>query len=149
MGRCLDLFICSCSFSPHEPIHQFVIYMMLHVFLIGQSPKGISFLAPLCFFVGQAIGSLISPKVGMNVFTKEKEEDSADALPPSIPSGSSSGLPLPVALGRQTSAATAESPAAGVAGRAEGTEGTEAPGRRLVCGWGDFDVARWVPSPLN
>ena len=86
----------------------------------------------------------------MNVFTKEKEEDSADALPaPSIPSGSSSGLPLPVALGRQTSAATAESPAAGVAGRAEGTEGTEAPGRRLVCGWGDFDVARWVPSPLN
>lgn len=89
----------------------------------------------------------------MNVFTKEKEEDSADALPaPSIPSGSSSGLPLPVALGRQTSAATAptaESPAASVAGRAEGTEGTEAPGRRLVRGWGDFDVASWVPSNLN
>lgn len=83
--------------------------------------------------------------VGMNVFTKEKEEDSADALPPSIPSGSSSGLPLPVALGRQTSAATAptaESPAPSVAGRAEGTEGTEAPGRLSK-------LKAWIPSWLN
>ena len=62
----------------------------------------------------------------MNVF-KEKEEDSADALP-APGSSSAAPLPLPVALGRQTSEAATESPSAAV-GRAEGTE---APGRRLV-----------------
>ena len=38
--------------------------MILHVFLIGQSPKAISFIAPKSVFVGQAIGSLISVSKG-------------------------------------------------------------------------------------
>mmetsp|Transcript_73893 Transcript_73893/g.117572 ORF Transcript_73893/g.117572 Transcript_73893/m.117572 type:complete len:394 (-) Transcript_73893:11-1192(-) len=73
--------------------------------------------------------------VGMNVFTKEKEEDhSADSLP-----AQSSGLPLPVALGQQTEATAEATPAATIA-RA-GTE-TEAPGRLS-------QLKAWIPSWLN
>ena len=78
-----------------------------------------------CFF--SILFAQLFPKVGMNVFTKEKEEDhSADSLP-----AQSSGLPLPVALGQQTEATAEATPAATIA-RA-GTE-TEAPGRHLAPG---------------
>eukprot|EP00435_Cladocopium_sp_Y103_P040646 s1427_g11.t1 len=83
--------------------------------------------------------------VGMNVFTKEKDEDhSGDALPALAPgSPSSTGqLPLPAALGRQTSEAAAEPSTATVAAGRAGTEGTETPGRLSK-------LKAWIPSWLN
>ena len=77
------------------------------------------------FHVFSILFAQLFPKVGMNVFTKEKDH-SADSLP-----AQSSGLPLPVALGQQTEATAEATPAATIA-RA-GTE-TEAPGRHLAPG---------------